>query len=701
MSIQLETSGGVSVLTIDRAPVNSLDLSMRIRLLEALAAALSDASVEAIVLWGGSRVFSAGADIEEFAAGPRGPTCTEPTLPTVVAALDAATKPIVAAIAGPCLGGGLEIAMACHARLCASTARFGLPEVKLGLLPGAGGTQRLPRLVGVETALRLIVSGDVIDARRAVEIGLAELASGDLRDAAIRHARALSGKPLARTSDLNARLPDGVSAAAEYFAAQRAGLRPALPAPRACIDAVELALSHPVAEGSRREFELFGKLIETPESKALRYAFFADRSAGRLPALPPGVTPRAIHRVGIVGTGTMGSGIAIACLDAGLATTLTDATPAALAAGRGRIETHYASATKKGRVSADVAAERLQRLQTADSYDGLAGCDLVIEAVSEDLEVKRTVFRELDRVLEPGALLASNTSTLDLDAIAAATARPADVVGLHFFSPANVMRLLEVVRGRETSAVSLATALAFGKTIGRVSVVARVCDGFIGNRMFEEYLRQAYALVDLGVLPWRVDNVLERWGMAMGPFAVMDLAGNDIGWAIRKRRAIAHPERPYSTFPDKICELKRFGRKSGAGFYTYDDAGRRSEDAAITKLATEHAQAIGAIRSDVSDDEIVERCVLALVNEGLRLLEEGIAERASDLDVVYRHGYGFPAHRGGPLFFADTLGLHHMLESMRNFHAGYQGWAWEPAPRLIYAARRGTCLTDIETRRVP
>jgi 3-hydroxyacyl-CoA dehydrogenase len=341
----------------------------------------------------------------------------------------------------------------------------------------------------------------------------------------------------------------------------------------------------------------------------------------------------------------------------------------------------------------------LQRLHTVESYDGLVGCDLVIEAVYEDLEIKRSVFRELDRVLEPGVLLASNTSTLDLDAIASATGRPADVVGLHFFSPANVMRLLEVVRGRETSALGLATALAFGKAIGKVTVVARVCDGFIGNRMFEEYLRQAYALVDVGVPPLRVDAVLERWGMAMGPFAVMDLAGNDIGWAIRKRRLIDHPERPYSTFPDKICELQRFGRKAGAGFYRYDEAGRRSEDPEVTRLATEHARAIGLIRADVSDEEIIERCVLALVNEAVRLLEEGIAERASDVDVVYRHGYGFPAHRGGPLYFADTLGLQHVLESIRSFRNGYQGGAWEPAPRLLYAARRGTCLTDIETRR--
>jgi 3-hydroxyacyl-CoA dehydrogenase len=698
VSIQLQTTAGIAVLTIDRAPVNSLDLSTRTMLLDRLAAALADTRIDAIVLWGGPSVFCAGADIEEFAAGLSGPTYAEPTLPTLVAALDAAEKPVVAAIAGPCLGGGLEVALACHARLCDSTAKFALPEVKLGLLPGAGGTQLLPRLVGVETALQLIVSGNVIDAPRAVEIGLAEWASGELRSAAIRHARELVGYPLPRVSDRTALLPVGVSAET-YFAEQRAALRQPLPAPLACIDAVALALLHPVPEGSRREFELFRQLVETPESKALRYAFFADRNAGRMPALPQGLTPRAIHRVGIVGTGTMGSGIAIACLDAGLTTILTDATAAALATGRAHIEAHYASAVRKGRLTEAAVEERLQRLQATDSFEGLSGCDLVIEAVFEDLDVKRAVFRELDRAMKPSAVLASNTSTLDLNEIAAATGRPADVVGLHFFSPANVMRLLEVVRSRETSSLSLATALAFGKAIGKVAVIARVCDGFIGNRMFEEYLRQAYVLVDLGVQPSRVDAVLERWGMAMGPFAVMDLAGNDIGWAIRQRRAIDQPERPYSTFPDKVYELKRLGRKSGAGFYAYDAAGRRSQDPVITRLATEHARTIGRMCTNVSDDEIVERCVLALVNEGIRLLEDGIAERASDLDVVYRHGYGFPAHRGGPLFFADTLGLNYVLESMRSFQAGYQGWSWVPAPGLIYAARRGARLTDIEKRR--
>jgi 3-hydroxyacyl-CoA dehydrogenase len=391
----------------------------------------------------------------------------------------------------------------------------------------------------------------------------------------------------------------------------------------------------------------------------------------------------------------MGSGIAICCLDAGLSTTLIDAAPTAVAAGRARIEAHYEQLKKKGRLDASAIDGRLQRLATGDGYDALSRCDLVIEAVYEDLSVKQQVFRELDRVLRPSAVLASNTSTLDLNLIAAATSRPQDVVGLHFFSPANVMRLLEVVRGKATSTSTLATALRLGKSIGKTSVVTGVCDGFIGNRMFEEYLRQAYSLVDVGVLPWRIDAVLEDWGMAMGPFAVMDLAGGDIGWAIRKRRQLEQPDRPYSTFPDRVCDLKRFGRKTGAGYYAYDANGRRSEDPLITQLASEHARTIGHTRSDVSNEEIVERCILALVNEGAKLLDEGIAERASDIDVVYRNGYGFPAHRGGPLYFADSLGLDRVLRSIATFRSGYEGWFWEPARRLVDAAHRGVRLTDI------
>jgi 3-hydroxyacyl-CoA dehydrogenase len=694
MTIQCESSGRIAVVTLGRPPVNSLNHATRQALLAALNRALEDRDVDAIVIWGGPNIFCAGADIEEFAAGLDGPSYASPTLPDIIEALDAAGKCVVAAIAGPCLGGGLEVALACHARVCSANAKFGLPEVKLGVIPGAGGTQRLPRLIGVEAALQLILSGTVVDAARADTLGIARVVPGDLLEAARASALAMVGKPLTRVSDLPARLRASESAE-RYFNEQRAALRRPLPAPLACIDAVEVTLRESVPVGSRREGELFRQLLQTPESKALCYAFFSDRAAGKPHATTPGSVERSIRNVGIIGAGTMGSGIAICCLDAGLPITLVEATSAAAEAGRARIEAHYEQLKKKGRLDAAAIAERAQRLTTATGYPSLSACDLVIEAVYEDLSVKQQVFRELDRVLRPGAVLASNTSTLDLNLIAEATARPQDVVGLHFFSPANVMRLLEVVRGKETSTSTLAAALKFGKTIGKTSVVTGVCDGFIGNRMFEEYLRQAYVLVDLGVLPWRIDAVLESWGMAMGPFAVMDLAGGDIGWAIRKRRQAEHPDRPYSTFPDLVCELKRFGRKTGAGYYAYDATGQRSEDPVITQLATEHARAIGHLRKDVSDQEIVERCILALANEGTKLLDEGIAERASDIDVVYRNGYGFPAHRGGPLYFADSLGAENILRSMAKFRAGYEGWAWEPSRRLVEAARDGTRLTNI------
>jgi 3-hydroxyacyl-CoA dehydrogenase len=693
MTIHYENSSRVALITISRPPVNSLNLATRQALLTALNEALGDPDADAIVIWGGPYVFSAGADIEELAAGLNGPTYASPTLPAVVDALDAAGKPVIAAITGPCLGGGLEVALACHARVCSANARFGLPEVKLGVLPGAGGTQRLPRLIGVDPALRLIVSGAIIDAQRAHDLGIARLVAGDLVDAARSDALAMVGKAILRVSDLTTWLPAGEKAK-QYFNAQRAALRQPLPAPLACIDAVELTLSESVATGSHRESGLFRDLIQTPESQALRYAFFSDRAAGKPPSAASGSAERSVTRVGVIGAGTMGSGISICCLEAGLPTTLIDATPAAVAAGRARVEAHYEQLKKKGRLEATAVDERMRRLVTADGYAALSECDLVIEAVYEDLSVKQDVFRELDRILRPTAVLASNTSTLNLNVIAQVTSRPQDVVGLHFFSPANVMRLLEVVRGNATSASTLATALKFGKLIGKTSVVTGVCDGFIGNRMFEEYLRQAYALVDVGVLPWRIDAVLESWGMAMGPFAVMDLAGGDIGWAIRKRRQVEQPDRPYSKFPDRVCELQRFGRKTGAGYYAYDAHGRRSQDPEITQLATEHARAIGHVRSDVSDEEIVERCIFALVNEGTKLLDEGIAERASDIDVVYRNGYGFPAHRGGPLYFADSLGSDHILRSMATFRSGYEGWFWEPARRLLDAARLGVRLTN-------
>lgn len=428
-------------------------------------------------------------------------------------------------------------------------------------------------------------------------------------------------------------------------------------------------------------------------ARALQYAAEGDARAATIDDLPAGTQAAAFARLGIVGAGTMGTGIAISALNAGLPTVLVESRADALDAARKRIAATLDGAVKKGRIDAAERDRRLALLSCATTLEALASVDVVIEAVFEDLAVKQGVFRQLDAIVRPGALLASNTSTLDVDLIASATARPADVIGLHFFSPANIMRLLEVIRGRQTSPQALATAMALARRLGKVAVVARVCDGFIGNRMFEEYLRQAYFLLDEGLTPRRVDTALEQWGMAMGPFAVMDLAGGDIGWAIRKRRAVEQPDRPYSHLPDRVCELGRFGRKTGAGWYRYDAEGQRHDDPEITALVAAHAAALGLPQREMSDHEIVARCVLALANEGARIVEEGIAQRASDVDAVYRHGYGFPAHRGGPLYQADERGLAAAVAQMQLYAAGYQGQFWHPAPLILRQLRTGARLS--------
>jgi 3-hydroxyacyl-CoA dehydrogenase len=462
------------------------------------------------------------------------------------------------------------------------------------------------------------------------------------------------------------------------------------------LDAVRAAVEEPLQRGLRLELEYFCELVQTPESKALQYAFFGDRLAASITANTP-ASPRPIQSVGIVGAGTMGAGIALCTLGANLHTVLLEQSEAQLEGGLERIRSVYEAQTKKGRLSREAMQRRLALLECTVDFERLRGCDLVIEAVYEDLEVKRGIFRRLDAVVNPGTVLASNTSTLDLNQIAAATARPAEVVGLHFFSPANVMRLLEVVRGRDTAPEVLATAMTFARKIRKVGVVAGVCDGFIGNRMFEEYLRQAYFLLDEGVMPWQVDTALESWGMAMGPFAVLDLAGGDVGWAIRKRRALEHPERPYSKVPDRVCELGRFGQKTGAGWYTYNPASRsRQPDPVVEEVVRDYVNEIGRQPREMPAAEIVERCLLALVNEGAKLLSEGIAQRASDIDVVYRNGYGFPPYRGGPMYYADTVGLETVITRMEEFQRGYQGWSWEPAPLLREYARRGASLTSIQ-----
>ena len=722
MSARYERHDDVAVVLLDHPPVNGLDHATRRALADALQRAADDPAVRAIVLGGAGRLFCGGADIREFGSPL---AFAEPHLPTLIDRVERSDKPVVAALHGSCVGGGLELALACHYRVAAAGTAIGLPEVKIGLVPGAGGTQRLPRALGVEAALELIVrgepaTGEALFAQPGQRL-LQRLVDGDPIAGAIAFAREVAGqRPLPRLRDA----PVPPRGAAQAVAARRAALAqgrargrgqahgtvqgPAAgplqgqgpgplpsgePAPARCIDCVEQALIAPSFEaGLAFEREVFATLLVSPESKALRHAFFAERSAGRVDDLPPDTPTRPVDTVAVVGAGTMGSGIAIACLAAGLSVRLADVEPAALERAVAAVRRFLEAQVAKGRLAPDEAGERLARLSATPDLGALGDADLAIEAVPEDLELKGRVFRALDGVLKPGAILATNTSTLDVDRLAAFTARPQDVLGLHFFSPVPVMRLLEVVRARHTAKDVLATALRLARRLGKVGVVAGVCDGFIGNRMLDPYLRQAGFLLDEGASPQQVDAALERFGFAMGPFRMGDLAGNDIGWAIRQRRRRVRPGWRASRGADLLCERGRFGHKSGAGWYDYGPDRREARPSAeVQAMLERHRAEIGIAPRAIDDEEIVHRLVWALVNEGARILEEGIAARASDLDVVWLAGYGFPRHRGGPMHHASSRGLDAVLADLRRFAAlphADPGF-WEPAPRLLRLAEAG------------
>jgi 3-hydroxyacyl-CoA dehydrogenase len=679
MAIITTIQDGIAVLQLDNPPVNAVASWVPGSLIEALLHQMNSSDISGIVLSGAGRCFSAGADI----AGFDRPDTGENGLRALMVALDSATKPVVAALHGYAFGGGLEIAMAAHWRVAAAGTRLGLPEINLGLLPGAGGTQRLPRLVGIARALEMMTSGKPIDAAAAHAAGLVdELADGDVVAAAMALARA-SG--VRRVRDIVVAPDDAALAAARAQAATRKLRGPVL---LAIIDCVADAAGLPFDTAIALEAERFGGLLASDASRGLRHAFFAERAVARVPGLPL-VDALDIGAVAVIGAGTMGSGIAIALLEAGIAVTLIEQREDALAAGAARVRDTIQGQVKRGRIGQAVADARIAALSVSTALADVAAADVVIEAVFEDLEVKRSVFAALGRLARPEAMLASNTSTLDVDLIAEAAMGPERVVGLHFFSPANIMRLLEVVRGARTSPVVLARAMALAKRIGKVGVVAGVCDGFIGNRMFEEYLRQAYLLIEEGALPAQVDDAMEVWGFALGPLRVMDLAGQDIGWSIRKRRAIEQPDRPYSTLPDLICEQGRFGQKTGAGWYLYPDGRKPLHDATIDALVVAHSAMIGLQRRSVGDAEIVERCSLALINEGAKLLGEGIAARPLDVDQVWLHGYGFPAERGGPMFQADMMGLPFVLDRLNALSAGREGWAFRPAPLIEQLVAEG------------
>jgi 3-hydroxyacyl-CoA dehydrogenase len=688
MSTRYETHGNVAVITLDNPPVNGLGHEVRSAVAAGIDRAQADPAVAAIVIIGDNGMFSGGADIREFNT-PK--ASAEPRLATVIRIVETSEKPVIAAIAGTCMGGGLELALGCHHRVAAPTAQIALPEVKLGLLPGAGGTQRLPRAIGVERALNMIVSGATVPADKLADTALFdELTEANLLDGALGFARKVASerRPARRLRDVAIDYPY----AEPFLAFARnavAASSPNLPAPRKCVDAVAAAASMPFDDGLRIERELFEQLVTTPESRALRHAFFAERAATKFPGLGPDTPTRRIERVAVIGAGTMGTGIAMNFLTAGIPVTLLEMSQAALDKGVGAVRKTYEAAAGKGRLAPAGFERNMSLLRPTLSYDDIAGADLVIEAVFEDMDVKAQVFGKLDATMKRGAILASNTSTLDLDRIAAVTARPQDVIGMHFFSPANVMKLLEIVRGAATGMDVLQTVMRLARTIGKTAVISGVCDGFIGNRMIEQYMRQAFFLLEEGASPRQVDRALEAFGMAMGPFRMSDLAGNDVGWAIRKRRYVDKPHVRYSRIADRLCELGRFGQKTGAGWYRYEP-GRRDAipDPAVDALIAAYRSEIGLQPRTIGDEEIVGRGVLALVNEGARLLEEGIALRASDIDVVYLAGYGFPRQRGGPMFHADTLGLYNVVRSMRRFAANPNADPafWEPAPLLARLA---------------
>lgn len=700
MSADYQVQGDVAVISMNNPPVNGLGYATRTGITSGLERANADAAVKAIVITGAGKAFSGGADIREFNSTK---ATMEPNLLSVISAVENSAKPVVAAVHSVAMGGGLELALGCHYRMAAPGASIALPEVKLGLIPGAGGTQRLPRVLGVEVALNMIVSGEPVKAEMLAGLPgqklfdrlasspetLLDEAKALALEVAAKHATDGSAYPLVRNLPCKHPLGDA------YFQFARnmvGGMSKNFPAPLKCVDAVEAATKKKFAEGMAYEREVFLNLMLTPECKALRHIFVAERAASKIPDVPEDTPKRDIRNVAVIGAGTMGGGITMNFLNAGFPVKMLEMKQEALDRGLATIRKNYEAQVKKGKLKQDKYEQRMALLSTTLSYDDLKDADLVIEAVFEDMGVKEAVFKQLDAVMKPGAILASNTSTLDLNHIAAVTKRPADVVGMHFFSPANVMKLLEVVRGEKTAKDVLATVMAVGKKIKKTAVVSGVCDGFIGNRMIAQYTRQAGFMLDEGATPQQVDKAVEKFGFAMGPFRMSDLAGNDIGWAIRKRHAVEHPEIKYSKTADLLCEKGRFGQKTGAGWYDYQ-TGKRDPipSAEVNAMIEAHRAAIGAKPRKLSDEEIVQRLVFSLVNEAARILEEGIASKASDIDMIYLTGYGFPIWRGGPMHYADQVGLFNVIEAMKRFANNPLDDAafWTPAPLMVRLAAEG------------
>ena len=687
-SVDLDRRGRIAVLTINNPPVNALSQHVRQGLRDGVTQAIADAAVGAIVITCAGRTFIAGADITEFGKPPR-----EPGLHEVLDLIESSPKPVVAAVHGTALGGGLEVTLACHYRVGVRTARFGLPEVKLGLLPGAGGTQRLPRVVGVEKALQMIVSGEPIGADAALNHGLIDaIVDGDLTAAGVAFAEKVLSerRPLKKIRDLEDALaaargkPEVFADFRKSVARQTRGFR----APESCIKAVEAAVNLPFDAGLRRERELFLELMASPESKAQRYFFFAEREAAKIPDVPPDTPAKEIKTAAVVGAGTMGGGIAMTFANVGIPVTVVEIAREPLERGLAVVRKNYEATASKGRLTAADVDKRMGLIRPTSDFGAIADADIVIEAVFEEMAVKKDVFAKLDKICKADAVLATNTSTLDVNEIAGATARPESVIGMHFFSPANVMKLLEVVRGAKTSKPVIATAMSVGRRIGKVPVLVGVCYGFVGNRMLHQRGKQAERLILEGALPQQVDKVLYDFGFPMGPFAMGDLAGLDVGWRIRKGRG----ER--ALIADRLCELGRFGQKTGAGYYRYESGDRTPiPDPDVEKIILEVSREQSVQRRPISDQEILERLLYPMVNEGAKILEEKLAIRASDIDVIWVYGYGWPVYRGGPMFWADQVGLKaiktRMLETQRR-----HGDVWQPAALLSRLADAGKAFLD-------
>ena len=693
--------GDIAVLTLENPPVNALAKEVRVALARHLETAVDDAEVAAIVICGAGRNLCGGADIREFNTPARD---VKPMSRDLMNLIEDCAKPVVAAIHGPTLGGGLELALGCHYRVAAPDAQIGLPEVQRGVIPGAGGTQRLPRLIGLEPALDMITTGNPVDGERAKELGIVDaVASGDVRTDAIAFARQVvadnRGPRRISAMTVAGDEADNVKLIEDYRSKLKKTARGLL-APFHCLESIANAVTLPFDQGWEREAEISRTAMTSNESRSLVHAFFAERQVTKIPDIPADIALRPINKAAIIGAGTMGGGIAMSFANAGVPVTVIETSQENLDKGLARIEGNYEATRKRGRLSDDDMAERLGRITPSTDMADIADADIVIEAVFEEMDVKRSVFAEIDRLARGDAILATNTSTLDVDEIAQATSRPESVLGTHFFSPANVMTLLEVVRAEKTAKDIVASVMAMAKAINKTGVVVGVCDGFVGNRMLAPYFRQGDFLVEEGALPQDVDRVIEAFGFRMGPFRVSDLAGLDISWAIEKRRAKTRPaDERFSPLLDRICQLGRFGQKTGAGWYRYEDGRTALPDPVIEELIVDRTREMDLNRRPVDDEEILQRCLYSMINEGAKILEEGLAIRASDIDVIWLHGYGFPRHRGGPMFYADTVGLREVYDTLDRFHREW-GDKWQPAALLRQLANAGSSFAEWDKAKV-